>query len=150
MSDRDLRLVFIADSVDEGHIMVACLAAEGIEARFLNDLSLGGFTGHHGELPGRAYLREVWVIDPDNADRARQIVREKVAAFAEARTLRLRQRDPVSATCEECGQSAEFPAAEIGTVQDCPHCGAYLDVPDGESADDSFDDSEAEPPPEHD
>lgn len=31
-------------------------------------------------------------------------------------------------TCEECEQSITFPASAHGSVQDCPHCGAYVDV----------------------
>ena len=35
----------------------------------------------------------------------------------------------VAAVCEECGATAEFPSADRGSVQTCPHCRAYLDVP---------------------
>lgn len=34
----------------------------------------------------------------------------------------------VQVTCEECGKASSFPAAQRGTVQDCPHCGASVDV----------------------
>jgi hypothetical protein len=38
--------------------------------------------------------------------------------------------DPVEVDCEECGRRCEFPAEQNGSVQECPHCGAYLDVGD--------------------
>jgi hypothetical protein len=30
--------------------------------------------------------------------------------------------------CEECGKSSLFLVSHKGTVQDCPHCGSYMDV----------------------
>jgi hypothetical protein len=32
--------------------------------------------------------------------------------------------------CEGCGKTVTFPAADLGTVQECPDCGGYLDVPE--------------------
>lgn len=32
--------------------------------------------------------------------------------------------------CEGCGKTVTFPAADLGTVQECPECGGYLDVPE--------------------
>ena len=32
--------------------------------------------------------------------------------------------------CEGCGKTVTFPATELGTVQECPECGGYLDVPE--------------------
>jgi rubrerythrin len=56
---------------------------------------------------------------------------EKVSAFVEVKRARSEQTDPVIAVCEECGQSAEYPPEQSETIQNCPHCGAYVDVPDG-------------------
>jgi hypothetical protein len=36
----------------------------------------------------------------------------------------------VTATCEDCGKSSEWPAAVMGTTEVCPHCGGYMDIPD--------------------
>lgn len=33
--------------------------------------------------------------------------------------------------CPGCYQSLSFPVADIGTIQECPHCGGYVDVPGG-------------------
>jgi hypothetical protein len=32
--------------------------------------------------------------------------------------------------CDSCGHSVSFGVSEIGTVQECPACGAYVDVPE--------------------
>ena len=39
--------------------------------------------------------------------------------------------------CEECGQTSSFPATQQGSLQDCPHCGASVDV--GEAAFEGWD-----------
>jgi hypothetical protein len=36
----------------------------------------------------------------------------------------------VSFQCEGCGASLSFPSSEAGTVQDCPECGGWIDVPE--------------------
>jgi hypothetical protein len=32
--------------------------------------------------------------------------------------------------CEGCGHRVGFPTSDIGTVQECPECGGYIDVPE--------------------
>jgi hypothetical protein len=51
-----------------------------------------------------------------------------------------REGDWVQAVCEECGRKSIFGASKAGTIQDCPHCRAYLDVPDDEALQDLIDD----------
>ncbi len=36
----------------------------------------------------------------------------------------------VSLTCESCGETVAFPGKTRGTVQNCPKCQEYLDVPE--------------------
>ena len=36
----------------------------------------------------------------------------------------------MTATCEDCGKPSEWPAVTMGTTDLCPHCGAYMDIPD--------------------
>ena len=52
------------------------------------------------------------------------------------------QRTPDA--CEECGRASEWPASQMGTTQDCPHCGAYMDIPDPEENWDEADFEEGE------
>lgn len=40
----------------------------------------------------------------------------------------------VNVRCEECGKHTMFPATERGRVQNCPHCGAYVDVGEDDAA----------------
>ena len=32
--------------------------------------------------------------------------------------------------CEGCGKTVSFPFSDAGTVQECPECGGYLDIPE--------------------
>jgi len=36
--------------------------------------------------------------------------------------------------CEKCGERSAFPASQLGSVQQCQHCGAYVDVQNEESS----------------
>jgi hypothetical protein len=35
---------------------------------------------------------------------------------------------PIEVVCDECDQKSLFPANQRGTIQDCPACGAFVDV----------------------
>lgn len=134
MYDRDPKCVFVADTLAESHSVVAFLGANGIDAQVMNELTLGGFEGLTAWLPGKASLRglEVWVTDPATADSARKLIAENEATLQRAEASRALRTEPISATCEECGRTAVFPPADQGTVQDCPHCRAFIDVPDAD------------------
>ncbi len=60
---------------------------------------------------------------------------EQAALFVEEVRSRSKQRatpteEPdLAFPCEECGREVTFPAARRGSVETCPHCGEYIDVP---------------------
>jgi Putative prokaryotic signal transducing protein len=145
---RDPKCVFVGDILGLAHAVVAHLSGHGIEAQVMNEMTLGGFEGLTAWLPGKASLRglEVWVVNPNDAERARRIIAENDEELKRAQDSRSRRTDPVTAICEECGHSATFPPSEQGTVQDCPHCGQYIDVPDLESDPGNSDDGETSEP----
>jgi hypothetical protein len=69
---------------------------------------------------------EVWVVNPEDAAKARDLIAENeeiVSASAPPD-----DETTILAFCEECGRSSEFPGNCRGTIQDCPHCGRYMDV----------------------
>jgi hypothetical protein len=127
---RDPRCVHVDDSLAHANLVVVWLESQGIFAQVMNELTLGGFDGLVSILPNKLGIRgvEVWVDDPANAERARQMLAE----HAELLVSKAARSGNVDALCEECGATSTFPAAEQGTIQDCPHCGAMLDVPDAD------------------
>src|SRR4051794_11933134 len=117
---RDPKCVHIDNNLARARLVAGWLDGQGIPAAVMDENTLGGFEGLVSILPSKLSLRgvEVWVNNPDDADRARQLLAER-AAHLEAKANRT---GTVDATCEECGKVATFPAAEQGTIQDCPHC----------------------------
>ncbi len=75
---------------------------------------------------------EIRVTDPAKAAAAKELLDSALATATvrDVREKRANRTGTVSAVCEECGRSSEWPAAEMGTTENCPHCGAYMDIPD--------------------
>lgn len=117
-------VVYTAGSNIEAHSLVTWLESNGIQGHAVEDNSgvslfaLGTISQFHDP--------QVFV---DKQDHARAV--ELVEKFETRRVQRRENGDgdePVSSECEECGKSSEFPASEDGTTQNCPKCGAYMDV----------------------
>jgi len=75
-------------------------------------------------IPGEVHPR-ILVLAED-AERAKQLLLELEARGQNEAEVEAGQ--PIEVLCEECGSRASFPAAQRGSVQACPQCGAYLDV----------------------
>jgi hypothetical protein len=76
---------------------------------------------------------EVWVTDTEHAGPARARIaeqKEMLTALREQEAKRAARTGTVTAVCEECGKASEWPAAEMGKTEVCPHCGQYMDIPD--------------------
>lgn len=120
----------------EAHVITMFLIEAGIDAQATEDHSLVGLW-MFGTLP-EIHKPQVWVSGAD-AERARQLLVEHEDRLAE----RLQGESegastaPIDIVCEECQQATSFPPALRGTIQDCPHCGAYVDV-EPSDGDDEF------------
>ena len=139
---RDDRCVFVGNDPSLADLVVAILSERGIEARVMSRATLGGILGLtpwsvNGVASGGI---EVWVDHLEQADEARQIIDEHQDLQAQTRSEN-KDLGPVRAECEQCGQISEFAGEHRGTVQVCPHCRKYLDVP---GSNDEFDWSIAE------
>src|SRR5207248_1288968 len=87
---------------------------------------------------------EVRVVNPEHAEPAKLAIaemHEEVTAVRERQRKRAERTGAVTAICEECGKSSEWPASLMGTTETCPHCASYMDVPD---PDDNWDDVDFE------
>jgi hypothetical protein len=117
----------VGESVAQAVTVAAYLTGQGITAEVMEPNTLGGLDGLNVITGIGARGMEVWVHDPATVPRARELLEvhgEKLEAARETRA------GFIETECEECGARIKFPASEAGTVQDCPNCGAYLDVPD--------------------
>ncbi|MGL6094264.1 MAG: hypothetical protein ACRC7O_00500 [Fimbriiglobus sp.] len=138
MPYRDPKCVYVADDFGTAGLVVSWLAGLGIEAMIMDEATLGGLEGLTAWAPGRVSTRglEVWVKDPDTAADARTQLDAKAAEIAAMKAARAARVGTVTAICEECGGRTEFPMSVAGRTENCPHCRAYIDVPDPDAADD--------------
>lgn len=113
----------------EAQLICNLLNDAGIEAYVTEDVSTVG-VWMFGLLP-EIHKPQVWVERSDLA-RVKPLLDEYENQQLQRRQSEEKQRAAgeatVEATCEECGRQSIFPAAQDGSVQDCPHCGAYMDV----------------------
>ena len=128
MINRDPRCVFVANTMAHAVVTANWLNEQGIAAEVMDLMTLGGLEGLTAWAPGiSARGLEVWVLDASKAPEARRVLAEHAAARAR-QAEEAKEGGDLEVVCEECGRTSVFPAAQRGTVQDCPHCGEYLDV----------------------
>lgn len=115
----------------EAQVVAMFLTEGGVDAFATEDHSLVGLW-MFGTLP-EIHKPQVWVSAADRA-RAAELLQdyERQAAERTQLTQDGASATPLEVVCEECQQTASFPAKQRGTVQVCPHCGAYVDVESGE------------------
>jgi hypothetical protein len=133
MALRDPVAVYNAANNMEAIFVRDALVAAGVDAFVIEDLSRVG-TWIGGFIP-EIHKPQVWVERAD-IERAKPVLDD-----FERRSTDLREAGAeagatgpvIEVVCEECGRPASFPAAQQGSVQQCPHCRAYIDVGDGEA-----------------
>lgn len=116
-----------ADNV-EAQLVCGLLTDAGIEAAVVEDMSQAGlWVG--GTIAG-IHKPQVW-IERHEAQRAQPVIATYERRLAERRAAERTAGVvglPIDVTCEKCGRRSTFPAAQLGTIQNCPHCLAYVDV----------------------
>ena len=124
--------VYNAVSDLDAHLVCDMLKAGGVDAYTMEDRSQVG-TWIGGYLP-QIHRAEVWV-DRADVGRATPLIEDAHRLAAERRRSDA-SGPPIDVVCEECGKSSTFAAHRKGSVQDCPHCGAFVDVGDEEPFED--------------
>jgi hypothetical protein len=131
MAERDPRTVFVAENSQLAEAVIQLLAGSGIPAEIEQPppVESSAFSGlsvpAHDEFP-------ILVTDPTKVADARELLAmaEKMAAVRAVVEKRAARTGTVTATCEDCGKSSEWPATAMGTTEVCPHCSGYMDIPD--------------------
>jgi hypothetical protein len=128
---RDPKCVFVGNDSASANLILGLLEGAGFPAQVMNEATLGGFEGVTGLVPGFSHKGlEVWVTNPDHAEPAKKFIEEEMKAAEVERQKRATRTGTVTAVCEDCGKSSEWPAAVMGTTEICPHCSGYMDIPD--------------------
>jgi len=131
MISRDARCVFVASDAAQAAVVVNWLEHQNVPAQVMDTMTLGGLDGLTAWTGISARGIEVWVLREEDIDAAKQLLAQHQQDLASLLAAKV-SAGPVSARCEECGRYSVFGGEERGTVQYCPHCGEYLDVPDGD------------------
>ena len=120
----------------EVNMLQNLLDEAGIEAFVMEDDSPVGIW--MGGLIPEIHKPQVW-IEREDIDRAKPIIDDYERSVAERRALDERSKGndgPIKITCEECHKETSFPYGQLGSVQFCPACGAYIDVTLDDTSDD--------------
>jgi hypothetical protein len=134
MIARDPKCVFVADDVARATVVANWLESQGIPARVMDLMTLGGLDGLNAWTGVSARGIEVWVLHPADVGRALALIAER------EETQRDRENQdpasqPVLVFCETCGHTAEFPGEQRDTTQQCPQCRASVIVSEREAED---------------
>ena len=128
--ERDPRTVFVAENNRLADAAVQFLAANNIPAEIgpVAPVETSALTGERSAPEEFLIL----VTDPTKVEDARALL-TRAESYPEWRASvdkRAARIGTVTATCEDCGQSSEWPATAMGTTEVCPHCAHYMDIPD--------------------
>jgi hypothetical protein len=133
MAEQHPQTVFVAENPRVAEAVIRLLAGIGVSAEIVEPppaTESQPITGITDMVTPDSF--EVRVTDSDKVAAARELLDSAAAAVAVAavREKRATRTGTVTAVCEDCGKSSEWPATAMGTTENCPHCGAYMDVPD--------------------
>ena len=119
------RRVFVAKDGVSANMIAGILTAAGFPADAMDVAVAGG-----ADITGYSHGVEVWVINPDHAEPAKQFLEEEIKSAEAEKQKRANRTGTLTVICEDCGKPSEWPATAMGTTEVCPHCGGYMDVPD--------------------
>ncbi len=117
-------LAYTASSNLEAHSVVTWLRSNGVRAYAVEDHSGAGLFAFGMVNP--IHKPQVFV-DKRDLGSTGDLLRE-YETQRDQRRQELDNKPPISAECEDCGVSSEFPASQDGTTQTCPKCHAFIDV----------------------
>jgi hypothetical protein len=126
MALRDPIAAYNASTNLEAHLIAAMLREAGLEASVVEDLSTAGIW--MGGVVGEIHKPQVWIERAD-VERAKPVL-DEFESHARERKRAAADAPDIEVLCEECGERSLFPGNQYGSVQNCPHCRAFVDVGD--------------------
>jgi hypothetical protein len=119
MTTNNLDVLISVPSEIEAAAIVSVLSERGIEAT-----ATGGLTaGFKAEAPGEVKV----LVSAADAERAKLVLDE----FRTEPVAPEQAGGMILFDCEACEQQVSFPGRARGTIESCPECGEWLDVPEG-------------------
>lgn len=117
-------VAYTASGNIEAHLIVNMLHNNGISSLAVEDQS-GVSLWELGRL-NQFHKPEVWIDKPTE-----EKVRELILLYEANNRKRNnpgKGTGKIDAECERCGKSSTFLETLVGTIQNCLHCNAYIDV----------------------
>ncbi|MEM7626875.1 MAG: hypothetical protein AAF333_14875 [Planctomycetota bacterium] len=143
MDIQDPVSIYQAENNQDARMDQLTLEAAGIRAVAIEDNSATTFW-YLGPLQG-INNAQVW-IERGDAERAKALVDEYARKRAERRRKsRAKDAETIDAVCEDCAKTTTFPGTMRGSVQECKHCGAYVDLYEDDGWDDEDFDEDVGP-----
>ena len=117
-----------AENNVEAAIVQRLLESHGIEAYAAEDNSL---VGHwlFGNLP-EIHKPQVWISRADTERVAELLIEYERHRMETDASRTAGQPTTITVHCEDCGKASQFAESLKGSVQECSHCRAYIDVGD--------------------
>lgn len=117
----DFSLIRRTSTIEEADILTAWLEEQGIEAMIVDRANSGAYLFGLTDVEGFAIV----AAQPEVAERAIKLLEEHNPSIQKRGA-----GTQIAAKCEDCGKDTVFDGTLQGTVQECEHCGAYVDVPE--------------------
>lgn len=134
MAEESPLTVFVAENQQVADAVVRLLADAGIGTDVHVppiDTTSEPLTGA-SEIVWKNATFDIRLQNAAQVAEAKELIASAVGAAAvrAVRDKRAARTGTITATCEDCGKPSDWPASAMGTTEVCPHCGAYMDVPD--------------------
>ena len=110
------------NTLEEAQLLVAWLDEYEIDATVVGAQNPGSLAFGVSDFEGIG----VFVPDASTAEHAGKLLAEHDAQSSASKP----DDECLNAKCDECGEVTRFQRDEVGTVQTCAACGAFVDVPD--------------------
>lgn len=110
------------NTLEAAQLLVAWLADHEIDATVMGEQNPGSLAFGVSDFEGIG----VFLTGSSEAERARKLLAEHDARSPASES----NAEYLDVTCEECGEVTAFQSGELGTVQTCAACGAFVDVRD--------------------
>ena len=126
--------VYTAGNNLDAHQLVLALQAVEIESQVIEDNSTAV-----GVINSQIHKTRIWVSKVDVAKAAEIIQEFELRNFQRFQTREVAvdlKSEWIDATCDKCRTVTRFAPIQKGTIVNCPHCFAFMDVGDDVDFDD--------------
>jgi rubrerythrin len=150
MNLEDPVMVYLARNNNVLFELTNMLKDAGIESYASEDDSQAGLllTGGWPTAIVEAHFKAQIYVSRKDADRAAELLREYENRLEERAPSHTEGTSLVQVVCPECHEVGTFPIAHLGTVQECPHCGKFMDVETEPDPDEDWGEPEPDEPVE--